>query len=213
MIFHHSYLMPFKTVLFQLKKITTHTDTHTHTHPFMRCKSPVQYFTYVFQSLAALSLQYLNTCPVSNVQIYIVAYSTLITHNRSHLLRSSDTRASTTPTWWKNELYWLCVVSFVWRRQNTSNSYWVLVQVNFICVMEYPKIISSSGLVFLSYYATVQLCSIFSVHICFYRIKSSSQSELLFSSVLLSLTFFFKLLPPQYITLCLCIFLCAIKLI
>jgi len=72
----------------------------------------------------------------------IVAYSTLITHNRSHLLRSRDTWASTALTWWKNELHWLCVVSFVWRRQNTSNSYWVLVQVNLIYLMEYQKIIS-----------------------------------------------------------------------
>jgi len=78
--------------------------------------------------------------------------------------------------------------------------------------MEYPKIISSSGLVFLSYYATVQLCAIFSVHIFFYRIKSISQSELLFRSVFLSLTLFFKLLPPRYVILCL-YFLCAVKLI
>jgi hypothetical protein len=180
--------------------------THAHTHTFMRCKSPVQYFTYVFQSLAALSLQCLNICPVSNEQIYIVAYSTLITHNRSHLLRSSNTWASTASTWWKNELHRLSVVSFVWRRQNTFNSYWILVQVNFICIMEYPKIISSSELEFLSYYATVQLCAIFSVHICFYRIESSSQSELLFSSFLLFFTLFFKLLPLQYVILCLCIF-------
>jgi hypothetical protein len=43
-------------------------------------------------------------------------------------------------------------------------------------------------LVFLSYYATMQLFAVFSVHIHFYRINSISQSELLFSSVLLSLT-------------------------
>lgn len=106
-----------------------------------------------------------------------MAYSTLITHDRSHLLRSSDTWASTALTWWKNELHWLCVVPFVWRRQNTSNSYWILVQVNCIHVIEYPQIISSSGLVFLNKYATAQLFAVFSFHICFYRINSSSQSE------------------------------------
>jgi hypothetical protein len=75
---------------------------------------------------------------------YILTYSTLITHDRSNLLRSSNAWESTAVTWWQDELHWVCVVSFVWRRQNTSNSYRVLVQVNLFSVVDYPKILFPS---------------------------------------------------------------------